>query len=257
MIGIFDSGVGGLTVLREIKKAIPNEKLLYFGDTARVPWGSKSEKTIQSYSEEIVKFLVSQGAKEIVIACNTASSFATKHLRKKFPKIVFHDVISPCVKKALNGKEGNVLIVGTKATVSSEAYKKSLQNNFFPGRIYSQACPLFVPFIEEGLQNDSLLFEVAKRYLEKFKKKRIDYVILGCTHYPLMKKTISKVFNREVEMINAAREVAKEVARNKTKNGSKRKIADEFYFSDWSKHSETLVKSIIGYEPRIKIHKIN
>lgn len=256
MIGIFDSGVGGLTVFNEIKKEIPGEKLLYFGDTARVPWGSKSEGTIQIYSEEIVKFLISKGAERIVIACNTSSAYATDYLKEKFPKIDFHDVISPFARKVFKKNVGNILVIGTRATVKSEAYLKALKSSNFSGAVYSQACPLFVPFIEEGMQNDQLLLDVAKKYLDKFKGKKIGHIILGCTHYPLMKSVIKKVFDEKVEVISAAHEVAVEVRDNLHEEKMKGKVSDEFYFSDWNNHSEFLLRKIIGPNHRVKIHRI-
>lgn len=256
MIGIFDSGVGGLTVFSEIKKEIPGEELLYFGDTARVPWGNKSESTIQKYSEEIVKFLISEGAEKIVIACNTSSAFAANHLREKFPEIYFHDVISPFISKVFKKEEGNVLVIGTRATVKSEAYIKALKNSNLKGTVYSQACPLFVPFIEEGMQDDPLLFDVARRYLGKFKEKKIKYVILGCTHYPLIESAIKKVFDGKVEVISAAREVAIEVHESLNKKRAQEKAVDKFYFSDWNTHSEFLLKKIIGSNHRVEIHKL-
>ncbi len=254
MLGIFDSGVGGLTVAKEIKKLVPRQRIIYFGDTARVPWGNKSQETIQKYSEEIVRFLVSKGAKKIVIACNTASALTREYLQERYPSMIFYDVIDPCVKKIHIEKISRALIIGTRATIKSKAYEYPLLELLPRIKMYSQACPLFVPFIEEGLQEDRLLREITKKYLSRFVKKDIECVILGCTHYPLMKNIIKTVFNGKVKIINAAQEVALQV-----KDGCHDKHLDGddiFYFSDWSEHNESFVKNIIGNKPNIKIHRL-
>ncbi|MEA1925996.1 MAG: glutamate racemase [Patescibacteria group bacterium] len=255
MLGIFDSGVGGLTVAKEIKKLAPHQRIIYFGDTARVPWGNKSKETIRKYSEDIVRFLVSKGSKRIVIACNTASALTREYLQERYPLTIFYDVIDPCVKRIRAEKIGKVLIIGTKATIKSKAYEYPLRE-FLPGvKIYSQACPLFVPFIEEGLQEDELLREITKKYLSRFVKKNVECIILGCTHYPLMKNIIKEVFKGKVKIINAAYEIALQV-----KDDCHEKHSDDddiFYFSDWSGHNESFVKNIMGGRPNIQIHRFD
>lgn len=255
MIGIFDSGIGGLVVASELKKRLPNKKIVYFGDTARVPWGNKSEETIRRYSEEITSFLISKGVNEIVIACNTASALVADYLRRKFSNVIFHDVVDPCVQRVLEGEKGNVLIIGTKATINSRVYEKFLKKRLPNESIYSQACPLFVPFIEEGMQHDPLFFEIAKRYLFGFRTKKIKYVILGCTHYPLISNVIESVFPHNIEIIDSAKEVAKRVYEKSSYGRVRKKDDDEYYFSDFSTHHETLLGKISNSPLKIKIHR--
>lgn len=178
-IGVFDSGLGGLTVTKEIIKIMPNENIIYLGDTARVPYGTRSKDIVRKFSLEDANFLLKKKVKCIVIACNTSSAYAGNFLKKNI-KIPVFDVITPAVKGAVKvSKTGNIGVIGTTGTISSGAYKVK----------YLQACPLFVPFIEEGEINSQAIELVAKKYLSWFKGK-IDTLILGCTHYPIISKTI-------------------------------------------------------------------
>ncbi len=255
MIGVFDSGVGGLTVVREIKKAMPDCRIVYFGDTARYPWGNKNAQTVCKYSEEICGFLIAQGVKDIVIACNTASTFAGDYLRKKFPEINFFDVIDPVVRRierenSSGKRKAKVGIIGTRGTIESRIYEKKIYGKISNTEIISQACPLFVSLAEEGMAIHKIAEIIAKEYLAKMKKERIDFLVLGCTHYPLMEKTIKKVLGN-VLIISSAKEVAKELADAKNILVNK-KEGDIFYFSDISSHYDKLVRKILGKKVSVK-----
>ena len=200
-IGIFDSGLGGLTVLKTLKKMLPNESFIYFGDTAHVPYGSKSPDTIIKYSEHIIDFFLNHNTKAIIIACNTASSVAYNKLKDKYTIPLF-DVVSPSVKYTINqSKTKNVGVIGTISTINSKAYSKQFYNKNSNFCIYEIACPLFVPIIEEGWQNTQIAKDTAKIYLSNFNNKNIDTLILGCTHYPIMSNTIKSIIPYDIKMI--------------------------------------------------------
>jgi glutamate racemase len=210
-IGVFDSGLGGLTVVKELFVALPEENIVYFGDTARVPYGTKSRETIIRYSREIVDVLLKHKVKMIVVACNTASSLALDVLKKECP-VPIVGVIDPGAKKAAHStKSKKVGIIATQSTVKSGKYAKRLKDFEPKVQVLSQPCPLFVPLVEEGWVDHDITYRVAKEYLGDFKKENIDTLILGCTHYPLLKKTIAKVMGKKVTLIDSAREVAMEV----------------------------------------------
>lgn len=210
-IGVFDSGVGGLTVVREIMRQIPKERIIYFGDTARVPYGSKSKETVTRYSEQIVRFLEKQQVKAIVIACNTASAYALEEIEKKI-SIPMIGVVKPGAKTAtevtVNGKIG---VIATEGTIQSEIYKKYIEEQKKEVEVMGKACPLFVPLVEEGLLEDPVTDEIAQRYLSVLIDSGIDTLILGCTHYPLIRSTISKVMGETVKLVNPAYETALEL----------------------------------------------
>lgn len=227
-IGIFDSGLGGLTVVKEVRKLLPNEDIIYFGDTARVPYGSKSKEVIIKYSREITRFLKSKEVKMIVVACNTASSFALKTLQEEL-EIPVIGVIHAGSKYASEITKGRIGVVGTKGTIKSNVYEKSIKKINSEIKVYGRPCPLFVPLIEEGMLDDSITEQVAERYLNEI-KNNIDTLILGCTHYPLIKPLIEKVCGKEVKIFNPAKVVAEEV---------KEILLKEDMFSD-SYHGNTL-----------------
>jgi len=219
MIGIFDSGVGGLTVVREIFKILPDYQIVYFGDTAHLPYGTKSKEAVCRYSLANAQFLLNQGAKIIVIACHTASSLAVDTLRKKFPKIPIFDVVKPGIKQALEvTKNKKIGIIGTSSTIRSEAHKKALLSLNQEVEVFSQACPLLVPLVEEGWINRSETRRIVKYYLRHLKQKQIDTLILACTHYPLLENLISSIAGRRVTLVDPAREVAKELKEFLEKN---------------------------------------
>ncbi len=257
MLGIFDSGIGGLTVAKEIKKKYPYTPLIYYGDTARCPWGTKNKKTVEKYSEEICRFLIKKKAKEIVIACNTASAQASKYLRKKFPQVTFFDVINPVIKRiekeAQKKSDLKILVIGTSGTIASKAYQNKISriNSRINSRIkvYSRACPLFVPIVEENGLNNKIAKNAAEKYLAKFRDKKIDFVILGCTHYPLLKKLIEKTTGAKT--ISSAQEIANYIDLEKNRKNSNPK--DQYFLSDISENHKLLGEKIMG--KRIKFKK--
>lgn len=210
-IGVFDSGVGGLTVVREIMRQIPNEKIIYFGDTARVPYGSKSQDTVTRFSEQIVRFLRTFNVKTIVVACNTASAYALDALEKELD-IPIIGVVKPGAKVAAEvTKNGKIGVIATEATIGSQIYTKYIQDLNRDVTIYGKACPLFVPLVEEGLLQDPVTDEIARRYLTELIDIDIDTLILGCTHYPLIRSTLGRIVGDKVTLVNPAYETALEL----------------------------------------------
>lgn len=207
-IGIFDSGIGGLTVLKAVEEALPRENLTYLGDTARVPYGNKSRETITRYSVENTQFLMKGGVKAVVVACNTASALALSELQKQF-SIPIIGVIEPGAAAAVAAtRSGEVGIIGTEATIASSSYTKAIQVLNPKIKSWGLACPLFVPLAEEGWIQDEVTEAVARKYLAPFLKTPIDTLILGCTHYPILKKMISKVMGEKVTLVDSAEQTA-------------------------------------------------
>ncbi|MGH7802436.1 MAG: glutamate racemase [Thermodesulfobacteriota bacterium] len=249
-IGVFDSGIGGLTVLREIIKKLPNENFIYLGDTARVPYGTKSSQTVIRYSQSNSRFLISTGIKHLVVACNTASAVALPSLRWDF-EIPIIGVIEPGARKAVRvTKTGKVGVIGTSSTIKSNAYKKAVENIAPEIKIYSKACPLFVPLAEEGWIDGKIAELTANKYLEPLKESGIDVLILGCTHYPLLKSTIQKVIGDEVVLVDSAEETALEIERtlkeNGISNGSSSSYKREFYLTDVSETFISIAGRFLG-----------
>lgn len=210
-IGVFDSGVGGLTVAREIMRQLPNERIVYFGDTARVPYGSKSQETITKFSKQIVRFLQTQGVKAIVVACNSVSACALDELEKDVD-IPIVDVVRPGAKTAIGAtKNGRIGVIATEATVGSGIYSRYIKNNSPDATVLSKACPLLVPLVEEGLWEDPVTDEIAGRYLAGLIDVGIDTLILGCTHYPIIRSTIGRIMGDGVALVNPAYETAREL----------------------------------------------
>ena len=204
MIGIFDSGVGGLTVARAIMQQIPGYDIVYFGDTARTPYGTKSAETVIGYTISNIEFLLSRGAKLIVIACNTASSVATAPVLKQFSVPIF-EVITPAVELAVQASKNlNFGIMGTRATITSGIYETKIIENQPRARVYSVACPLLVPLVEEGWLDKAETAMIVKKYLHPLKTRQIDTLILGCTHYPLLKKVIQRKIGKRVHLIDSS-----------------------------------------------------
>lgn len=209
-IGIFDSGVGGLTVFSEVERVLPKEEIVYLGDTARVPYGAKSKKTVTRFSVENVEFLMKHNVKLIIVACNTASSLSLDFLKRCF-RVPIIGVIEPGAKNAVNSTRNNRIgVLGTNATIASGAYEKAVKKISRRMTIYSQSCPLFVPLVEEGWTGEKVTLEVASVYLKGLKGTGVDTLILGCTHYPLLKNVIKKVMGSKVLLVDSGGEVAKE-----------------------------------------------
>jgi glutamate racemase len=253
-VGVFDSGVGGLTVAREIMRNLPSEKIVYFGDTARVPYGSKSRETIIRYSRQIIRFLREQQVKAIVVACNTASAFALEAVRDEWD-IPILGVIEPGARvAALETKNKRVGVIGTEGTVGSGIHEMLLKNFDSSITVFGKACPLFVPLVEEGWLHDSVTLEVATRYLKELQEKEIDTLILGCTHYPLLRSTIHSVMGDSVRLVNPAYETALELKRllkEKDLLSTGKEQEDfpyRFYVSDLADKFKSFANSILPYD---------
>jgi glutamate racemase len=212
-IGVFDSGIGGLTVARELFRILPNESILYFGDTARVPYGPKSPQTVQRYSREAAAFLLSRDVKMIVVACNTATAHAFDALSRELPVPVI-GVVEPGARTAARtSKTGRIGVVGTAGTIASGAYDYAVRRLVNDARVYAQPCPLFVPLIEEGWMDHPSTMMVAQEYLKPLRDVDIDVLILGCTHYPLLSHVVQSVMGDAVTLVDSGRETALEVQR--------------------------------------------
>lgn len=249
-IGIFDSGLGGLTVLRSLEKILPNESFIYFGDTAHVPYGNKSINSVIQYSQTIVEFFIKKNIKAIVIACNTASSVAYEYLQKKY-SIPLFDVVSPCVDFIINDpKIQKIGVIGTISTINSKAYSKQFNIKENQYSIIEIPCPLFVPLIEEGWEKSIIAKEVAKIYLNKLNNKNIDKLILGCTHYPLMANTIKSVIHENTELIFSGDAVANKLYNYLLKNNLLNKISlnkkNDFFVSDYPQKFDELASRFLG-----------
>jgi len=210
-IGVFDSGLGGLTVLKEIKSLIPTESVVYFGDNGRAPYGTKSTDTIVKYTFQDIRFLLNQDIKMIVIACNTASACSLKLVKDSFDIPVI-EVTEPGAITAVNEtKNKKIGVIGTVATVTSGVYERAISRLDSSIEIVQKACPLFVPLVEEGWWENDIAYRIAEEYLEPLKKEEIDTLVMGCTHYPLLYNTISKVMGPSVKLVSSALEVTKVV----------------------------------------------
>ena len=251
-IGVFDSGIGGLTVVREIIRNIPNERIIYFGDTARLPYGSKSKDTIIRYSRQIVKFLQSQDVKAIVVACNTASAFALEEIRDEVD-IPIIGVVKPGARVACEATKNNRIgVIATTGTISSGLYTEFIHQIKPEAEVLGKACPLFCPLVEEGwFKDDPITKAVAERYLSVLKEQDIDTLILGCTHYPLLRSMIGEIMGKGVHLVNPSYETAQELARLlKEKNiaGDTRPQGENpylFYVSDAAESFKDFANAIL------------
>ncbi|MDY3249017.1 MAG: glutamate racemase [Candidatus Choladocola sp.] len=254
-IGVFDSGVGGLTVAREIMRNLPNERIVYFGDTARVPYGSKSKDTIIRYARQIIRFLQTQNVKAIVIACNTASALALDTVEKEFDLPII-GVVKPGAKVAaettVNRRIG---VIGTESTVNSRMYQQMIREHDPGITVYGKACPLLCPLVEEGWLKDPVTEEVTRRYLDDLMVHDIDTLILGCTHYPLLRSLVGKIVGGRVTLVNPAYETAKELERllkrehlENPKGRGDEKEPYRFYVSDLADKFKSFANSILPYD---------
>lgn len=262
-VGVFDSGVGGLTVAREIMRQLPDERIVYFGDTARVPYGSKSKETILKYSRQIIRFLRTKDVKAIVIACNTATAYTLDTVSKEtdIPVIgVINAGARTAVKATRNGKIG---VIGTEATVNTGIYTEVMKKLRPDIEVTGKSCPLFVPLVEEGLLHDSVTDEIASRYLTELKGKYIDTLVLGCTHYPLLRSTMRRLMGDEVTLVNPAYETAIELKELLKEQSLLRDPAADvdgekyqFYVSDLAEKFTNFATSILPNEVK-ETKKIN
>lgn len=217
-IGVFDSGLGGLTVLKEITSILPNENIVYFGDTARVPYGSRSKETVIKYTFQAINFLISQNVKAIVIACNTATARSLELAKSKYDIPIIGVIEAGARTAAYTTKNKLVGVIGTEGTINSKAYETEIHKIDKNIKIVGKACPLFVPIVEEGWADTDIAELTVKKYLEELQASNIDSLVLGCTHYPLLKNTINRVLEGKINLVNPARETARDLRDVLTKN---------------------------------------
>ena len=243
-IGIFDSGVGGLTVLKALSRTLKEENFIYFGDTARVPYGTKSQKAIIKYSFENAKLLLRFGIKLLVVACNTSSAYALDILKEELDITVVGVIKPGAVAAVESSKSKRIGVIGTPATIKSEAYKREILLLDPFAKVFGKACPLLVPLIEEGWIDDEITESVVRRYLQEIIEKRIDTIVLGCTHYPLIKETIKRVCG-DINLVDSAEETAKTVKKViKHEEGEGGKI--RILVSDKTERFEEIAQRIFG-----------
>ncbi len=251
-IGFFDSGLGGLTAVPYLMERFPHERIIYFGDTARTPYGSKAVGTIRQFSLEIADFLASQGVKMIVIACNTVTATCLELLREKHPQIPVLGIIQPAAKKVAQvcGAENRIGIIGTKATIENGAYETNILSLNPALTLYSKACPLFVPLIEEGFTQDDITALTVRHYLEDFiKSNHLDTLVLGCTHYPLIRHQIQALYP-DLRIIDPSREITEEIGGYLTERqmlAGDRKAQHVFYASDLSENFLNMINTIFRH----------
>ncbi len=249
-IGVFDSGLGGLTVVNELVRQLPQEDIVYFGDTARVPYGSKSKSSIIQFSKENSEILLAHNVKMIIVACNSSSSYAIPHLRKEFDLPIL-GVINPGAKKGVAVTKNNRIgIIATTATIQSRAYNKAIVRQKKSVEVYSQACPLFVPLVECGWFHKKATELIAQEYLFSLKKEKVDTLVLGCTHYPLLRSLIKKVMGAGVSLVDSAQEVAAEVQQLLRSHALERKTKKDgtlrIFISDEPQEFEKIAKRFLN-----------
>ncbi len=261
-IGVFDSGLGGLTVFKALARRMPQESLVYFGDTAHVPYGSKSPEAIARYSTAVARFLAARGVKLLVVACNTSSAWALPAIRRAV-KIPVVGVVEPGAHAALAATTGRRIgIIGTEATVRSRAYPKALSALARGVKSLSQACPLFVPLVEEGWWSGPVVAAVVRRYCAPLKAARVDTLILGCTHYPYLKPMLAKAMGPRVRLIDSAEETARETERVLADLGLRapagRRGRREYYASDAPRRFARLGRRMLGSAVgRVRLHSLD
>lgn len=258
-IGIFDSGIGGLTIAHSINKKFPHLDIIFYGDTAHLPYGDKSAKNIKFYSDKISTFLFEEGCNIVVIACNTASAFAGKTLQRKYKESKILNVIDPAVQRAAN-IEGvkSIGVIGTKGTISSRIYPRRIQKIKPELKVFSAATPLLAPMIEEGFYNNNISQTIINSYLSKHHLNNIDLLILACTHYPLIKNQINEFYNKSVMLIDSTDVINAEIERNLEKG---KKVKEElkgslkFYVSDYTRSFEKTASIFFGR--RVQLTEVN
>jgi len=252
-IGVFDSGVGGMTVAAALARRLPRESILYLGDTARLPYGSKSEDTVTRYTRNNVAFLEARGVKAVVVACNTASALALPNLELHLPT---WGVIEPGAEKAAALSRGRVGVIATEATVRSDAYPRALKRLRPDLEVLSVACPLFVPLVEEGWHDDEVTEQVARRYLAPLLAAKIDTLVLGCTHYPLLAPVLARVAGPDVTLVDSAAAIAEAVARGLGQSGleTQRAGAPERHFcvTDLNDSFRCIAARILGHDVELE-----
>jgi len=259
-IGIFDSGIGGLTVVKQLMKLLPDEQLVYFGDTARIPYGTKSKRLIEQYALEDARYLLQYDIKVLVVACNTASSLAMDVLLENLD-IPVVGVVVPGAQAAVNLTQNNKIgVIGTIATINSDAYANEISHRLSRAKIFGQPCPLLVPLVEEGWLDEYVTILTLKKYLHDLMREQVDTLILGCTHYPVLENTISKVVGSNVNLIDSGKETAKavkEVLMNQQLLSlSGRTEENKFFVSDIPAKFEEIGSRFLG-QPLTNVERIN
>ena len=259
-IGIFDSGVGGLTVYRALHERLPNERFVYLGDTARVPYGTKSLATVERYAIENSKFLASRGVKLLVVACNTASALALPAIRKAI-NIEVIGVIEPGARKAAEITKRKIGVIATEATVGSHAYAKAIKKHAPAAEVIETACPLFVPLAEEGWADSAEARSIAAKYLQKISENKVDALVLGCTHYPILKHVIQEIVGERVALIDSGEAAAETVEKlldeqnlshTPAKLSQNRQLCDDldhFYVTDAAERFARVAERFLGSQP--------
>jgi glutamate racemase len=261
LIGVFDSGIGGLTVVRALKGRLPQYDIVYFGDTARTPYGTKSPATVNQYAIEDAEILLEKGAQMLVVACNSASSVATEALRERFDVPIL-EVISPAVQMAVSDpKRTRAGVIGTRATVNSGIYNGKIKTLRPEMAVYGQPCPLLVPLVEEGWINKGETRKIIKKYLHPLKLKRVDVLILGCTHYPLLKETIQMKIGKRVKVIDSSEALSEAVMSFLDENPDvdnrlKKKGTCQFYVSDVTEQFQKVANTILKGKADLKHIKL-
>jgi glutamate racemase len=255
-IGIFDSGVGGLTVAHAIKQILPGENIVYFGDTAHLPYGDKSAESIMYYSRKITEFLLNHDSKVVLVACNSASASAFDALKKEFnDKTILIDVIDPVVEYLGTRNFRKIGVIGTKRTITSGTYDQKLHEKSPGTKVVSMATPLLVPMIEEGFIFDDISNAIIRTYLSNEALSGIEALVLGCTHYPIIKNQISKFFNFNVEVIDSAKTVStilRETLEKKNLLNDSGKVQDKFFISDYTLFFEKIARMFFEGEINLK-----
>ncbi|MGB9761266.1 MAG: glutamate racemase [Caldimicrobium sp.] len=260
MIGVFDSGLGGLTVVKELLQKLPNYKILYFGDTARTPYGTKSAETVTRYAIENTEFLLEKGAKLIVVACHTVSSTAIPVLKERFKGVPFFEVVTPSFKKALQLTRKKIIgLIGTRTTVESGIYQRLFAEVDPEIKLIANPAPLLVPLIEEGWLNKPETRKIVKKYLIPLKMRGIDTLILGCTHYPLIKKVIAEKAGKRIKLVDPSEEVAESVYRYLEENSKLKEELlpngePEIWVSDLTPNFEKLATLFL--KRKVTLHRV-
>ena len=251
MIGVFDSGVGGMTVAKAIEQLMPDKQLIYFGDLARTPYGSKSPEKIRQYALENTEFLLSKGANLIIVACNSAASVASDILQSSFDVPIF-EVITPAIDKAIAvSKTGRIGVIGTRATIKSCIYEQEIKRKRSDCQVFSEPCPMLVPLVEEGWLHKRETKMITRRYLHPLKKKTVDTLLLGCTHYPLLKHLIQPRIGKRVNVIDSSHEVAVRLgqyilSRPDLSASMEKKEGSRYYVSDITEAASKTAQRIFG-----------
>jgi len=251
-IGVFDSGLGGLTVVKELMRQLPQEDIVYYGDTARVPYGTKSKESIIRFSKENTEILLKHNVKMIIVACNSSSSYALGELKKNFDLPILGVLYPGARQAALSTKNFKVGVIATSATIASQRYIKVLKQLNPAIEVFSQPCPLFVPLVEEGWLDRNITRQIASEYLACLKKAEIDTLIMGCTHYPLLRNTLQQVMGKQVILIDSARALAEEVKnllqRSQTAKVKRARAKYKFLISDKPQEFKKIAKNFLGYD---------